>query len=200
MGRGNIDSRVEVIPANGVLNLSNANFIFLQSASVAVALKFVQGSLGSSENFGNVTAGLQISRVKPWAYCNVTGPAGTTVNFWYGYTDVREDNTIFSQQIAVIAGVTAVAIQPSSVISSPAPDAILTATALSIPANLTRRRITITSLSVNTGSVLAQSAGAGASRGLEIQPGTFVEFDTTAAIDIRNDSGATQVINRFEES
>lgn len=189
MPRGNIDSRVEVIPANGVLNLSNANFIFLQSATIAVALKFVQSSLGSSENFGNVIAGLQISRVKPWAYCNVTGTPGTVVNFWYGYTDVREDNTIFSQQIAVIAGVTAVAISPSSTFTDTADTAQATATQTAIAANLTRRRITIgvpPSAAANE-PVRVSSAG-GAGRGIVIQPGTFAEFDTTSALFVRNDN------------
>lgn len=204
MPRGNIDSRSEVIPANGILNLSNANFMFLQSATLAVALKFVAASLGSSENFGSVIAGLQISRVKPWAYCNVTGTPGTVVTFWYGYTDVREDNTIFSQQIAVIAGVTAVAISPSSTISTTSALLVIaTGSATTIAANLARRRITVTNPSTNStgGSVFIQSVGkALASAGIEVAQGSSVEMDTTAAFDVRNDSGANVAVSTFEES
>lgn len=189
MPRGNIDSRVETIPANGVLNLTNANFLFLQSATVAVALKFVASSLGSSENFGNVIAGLQISRIKPWAYCNITGTPGTVVTFWYGYTDVREDNTIFSQQIAVIAGVTAVAIQPGGTFTDTVDTAQATGTQTNIAANLARRRITIgVPPSAAANEPVRVSGTGGAGRGVVIQPGTFVEFDTTAALVVRNDN------------
>lgn len=200
MPRGNIDSKVETIPANGVLNLTNANFLFLISATAAVTLKFQNANLGSAENISNVLAGLQISRVKPWAFCNISGAAGTQVTLWYGYTDVREDNTIFSQQIAVIAGVTPVSISPSATIATPAALVVATGNKQSIAANLLRRRITVCNLSTNLGSVFIQAPAAGAGIGIELQAGTFVELDTTSAFDLRNDSGAAVTVTTFEET
>lgn len=89
---------------------------------------------------------------------------------------------------------------PSTTIATPAADAILTATALTIAANLARRRITLMALSTNTGSVFVQAVGAGNGRGIELVPGVGEVFRTTAALDVRNASGATQTIMRFEES
>ncbi len=89
---------------------------------------------------------------------------------------------------------------PSSAIATPAADVIATASALAIAANTARRRLSISALSTNTGSVFVQANAAGAGRGIELQPGMTVELKTTAAVDVRNDSGANQTVMRFEET
>lgn len=89
---------------------------------------------------------------------------------------------------------------PSAAIATPAADAILNAAALAVGANAARRRISVCSLSANTGSVFVQATGAGAGVGIELQPGQTIELKTTAAFDVRNDSGATQTVMRFEET
>lgn len=89
---------------------------------------------------------------------------------------------------------------PSSAIATPAANVIATGAALAIAANASRRRLTISSLSTNTGSVFVQANGAGAGRGIELQPGMSVEIKTTAAVDVRNDSGANQTVMQFEET
>jgi len=93
-----------------------------------------------------------------------------------------------------------VAETPSTAVASPAADVINNAAALVIAANAARLRLTISALSTNTGSVFVQATGAGAGRGVELQPGIVMEFRTRAALDVRNDSGAAQTVMRFEET
>lgn len=189
---GNTDTRTEVIPANGVLNLGNANFLFIISQSANAAFKLTRQGLtkgASQENYSGQLAGLQISRTSRWDFCNVTGAAGTSITFIYGFADVREDVTLFNQQIAVISGVTAVAFAPSSTFVDTVDTAQATNTQTVIAANLLRRRITIgvpPSAAANEPVRVSFTGGAG--RGIVIQPGTFQEFDTTAALVVRNDN------------
>lgn len=95
---------------------------------------------------------------------------------------------------------TIVTITPASAIATPAANVIANGAALSIAANTARRRISICSLSTNTGSVFVQAAGAGAGLGIELQPGMTLELENTAAVDVRNDSGAAQTVMQFEET
>ena len=128
---GNIDTRTEVIPATGVVNLSNANFLFVISSTGNTAFKLKRTGLAkgvNQENYTGQLAGLQLSRTQRWDFCDITGAPGVTVTFMYGYTDIREDVTLFNQQIAVIAGVTAIAEQPSATINDTADTAQATAT------------------------------------------------------------------------
>lgn len=90
---------------------------------------------------------------------------------------------------------------PSATIDTPADNAIAAATTEAIAANAARLRITIGVLSTETVPLRVQAAGAVDLSGIEIQPGQFVEFRTTAALDIRNNDAA--VASRyyvFEES
>jgi hypothetical protein len=201
---GALDQRTEVIPASGTVQLSPANFVFVLTATGNVALKLQRSGVqrgANQENYGSSQlAGLQVSRTQRWDWAQFTGTPGATVTFIYGTTDVREDNTLFNQQIATVAGVVTTQTQPSSTVATPAAVAVNTATASTIAANLLRRRITLCAPSTNTGSMFVQAVGAGAGRGIELQPGIFVEFDTTSALDVRNDSGATQTYTIFEET
>jgi len=184
---GNIDSRTETVDATGVLKLANANFFFLISSTSAVNLRFVRSP--SAENINGFSAGVQIQRLERWDYLFITAAVGTVLTFMYGYADVREDATLFNQQIAVIAGVTAVALNPSSALTDTVDTAQATGTETTIAANLARRRITIgvPPTAAANEPVRVSSAG-GAGRGIVIQPGTNQEFQTTSALHVRNDN------------
>lgn len=80
---------------------------------------------------------------------------------------------------------------PSDTISSLADNALAAATTEAIAANDSRRRITVGCLSSNTVGFRVRASGAPALSGIEVVPGTFVEIKTKAALEIRNDSGAT---------
>lgn len=180
-----IDSRTQAIDATGQLRLANANFIFLITASAAVTVVLNRG--GSSENFANAIAGLRVARVRKWDYAFITGAPGTIVNFFYGITEVREDATDVQQSIATIAGTVSVALLPGATLTDTADTAQATATQTAIGANLARRRITIGVRSDGNEPVRVSFSG-GAGRGIEISPGTYQEFQTTAALVVRNDN------------
>lgn len=189
---GNIDTRVELIPASGQVALPNANFLFVISSTGAVAFKLSRLGISkgsNQENYSGVTAGLQIGRTQRWDSAFISGAPGVTVTFMYGTTDIREDTTLFNQQIAVISGVTAVAIQPSATVADTVDTAQATASETVIAANLSRRRITIgvpPTAAANEPVRVSQAGGAG--RGVVIMPGSFTEFDTTSALHVRNDN------------
>ena len=194
----NVNSQSQTIDASGQLRLPNGNFFYLIAATAALTVSFQKG--GSTEIFQNAIGGLQIGRVKGWDWAFLQAAPGTVVTFFYGITVLREDVTVLQQQIATIAGTVPVVVSPASTVATPAGLAVVTATATTVAANLLRRRITFCSASTNTGSVFIQAVGAGAGRGIELQPGQSLEVDNTVALDIRNDSGATQTITTFEET
>jgi hypothetical protein len=204
---GALDQRTEVIPASGTLQLSPANFIFVITSTGNASLKLQRSGIqkgANQENYGSSQlAGLQISRTQRWDWAQISGAPGVSVTFIYGTTDVREDVTQFNQQIATVAGVVAVATSPSATLADTADTAQASGTQTVIAANLLRRRITIGVLSTGGNSVRVSQAG-GAGRGLEIQPGMFTEFDTTAALTVRNDntngSGASTTWYALEET
>lgn len=180
-----VDSRTQAIDATGQLRLANANFLFLISASAAVTVTFSRD--GTTEIFQNTLAGLSVARVRKWEFAFITGAPGTTVTFFYGITQVREDSTLVQQSLATIAGTVSVATIPSATFVDTVDTAQGSATQTVIAANLARRRITIGVISTSLNSVRVSGAG-GAGRGIEIAPGTNQEFDTTAALTVRNDN------------
>lgn len=183
-----IDSRTETITAaNPQIKLKGCNFFFMISASAPVTVQLNRG--GTNETFTGLQAGVQVGRVKWWDNATIIGAIGTVITFFYGDATFREDFTLFNQQIAVIAGVTAVAISPSATFVDTPDTAQATATQTAIPANLLRRRITIgVPPTAAANEPVRVSFTGGAARGIVIQPGTNQEFDTTAALIVRNDN------------
>ena len=154
------------------------------------------GSSAKIRKFINVGAGFKF--VAPegdgWTFLRVTSALSQNIEMILGDDDVSVANAV-----SVTGSVTTLMLPSTALTVSAADSVIVTAAALAIAANLSRRRITVGSLSTNTGSVRVQSTGAGANKGLELQPGTFMELDTTAAFDVRNDSGASQTVQVLEE-
>lgn len=192
---GNVDTRTELVPASGVVNLGNANFIFIISATGNIALKLTRSGLArgtSQENYTGQLGALQIGRVQRWDFATMTAAPGVAVTFMYGYSDFREDFTLFNQQIATISGTVPVLQQPFATVNdtpvAAAPNAAQTAI---FPANLARRAISFSLPSnsvVPPATVFARKAG-GANNLYEIQPGVVYNEVATYGIDIRNDSG-----------
>lgn len=89
---------------------------------------------------------------------------------------------------------------PSSTLASPAAVNVANNNTATIAANTARRRITVYAYDTNAGPIFLQVPAAGAGRGLGLAPGLFVELKTTAAIGVRNDSGAAADFSTLEES
>lgn len=184
---GVVNSFTVTLDATGKWVGNNANFLFLIAASsnVNVALTRMLTDSGT-ETFSGVQAGLQVARLRPWTQGTITGAAGAIVTLFYGFQNVREDATLFSQQIATIAGTVVVATAPGSAMADTADTAQGVGTETAIAANLARKRITIGVLSTSVNGVRVSFTGGANTRGIEVQPGTFTEFDTTAALKVRN--------------
>jgi hypothetical protein len=131
-----------------------------------------------------------------WTYLRIDSVVLQTITIFIGDEDLQFNNAV------TVTGLATVAVFPSSVITpTGAPVTFATASASTIAANPARRRITICPALANSGTLYAQSVGAAqANAGIPLQAGTFTEFDTTAAIDVRNDTGANQTYSVFEES
>lgn len=155
-----------------------------------------QRSGANIRKFINVGAGFKFSAADGdgWTYLRVTSSVNQNIEIIIGDDDVEVSNAV-----SVTGGVTVQEIPSVGLTASVADTSVANATASAIPANASRRRITVGALSTNTGSLRIQSTGAGANRGLELQPGLFVELKTAAAFDVRNDSGAAQSYYVLEE-
>lgn len=194
-----LERRQEVIPANGRLELPRGNSFIFQSSTTAVNVR-LQGD-GVSEGVDGASGGVRIRRRKSWDNLFIIGAAGTTVVYFIGWDETTEDLTDVFLQTTVIAGIAAVAEAPSATVSALADNAIAAATTENIAPNLLRRRITIGVLSTALAAVRVKNAGGPALSGIEIQPGQYVEFRTTASLDVRNDDAVNATSYYiFEES
>lgn len=156
------------------------------------------GGQTALRRFVNVPAGTKFvaPRGSEWTYLRVTSASVQLLAIFVGDEDLQFNNAV------TVTGTASVSINPSSVVTATAAlTAVVTATASTIAANAARRRITIAGAVANTGYLYVQSVGSAiAGGGVPIGPGMFVEFDTTSALDVRNDSGASQSFSTLEES
>jgi hypothetical protein len=187
-----MEYRSETIPASGEIALSGANFFFLVTSSAAVTVRFMGG--GTDFGANSILAGVQIGRVVEWDRAVIRGAAATTVQFFYGNSELREDVTDFRSSIATIAGVPTFTIQQlATMVASPARLTVATANKQTIAANAARRTIYISNPSDNAtpGLVYIQTAAAGAGRGIPLDSGMNWSDSYTGALDVRNDSGGS---------
>ncbi len=168
--------------------------------SATAALSIVAQKIGTGaivRKFINIGAGFKFrarDESQGWDYLRIDSASSQTIELIVGDDDVDVANAV-----SVTGSVTTQDV-PSSAVATPAAGSRATGGADTIAGNAARRRITICSLAANTTNFFVQAVGAGAGRGIEMQPGTFAEFRTTAALDVRNDSGSTVAYTVFEET
>jgi hypothetical protein len=170
---------------------------YLKTATSPLNVTAEQSGSGAKiRKFINVTAGFKF--VAPdgdgWTLLRVNSTLSQNIEMILGDDDVSVANAV-----SVTGSVTTLMLPSTAIQASIADTVIANTSAFSVSGSPSRRRITVGALSTNAGSVRIQSVAAGANRGLELQPGTFVELDTTAAFDIRNDSGAACTVYFLDE-
>jgi hypothetical protein len=198
-----VDSYTLTLPASGVAKMPNpANFFFLLSSTNPIAIQFTGGitqkGSAANETFNGLSAGLRIQRLNSWANANFIGAAGTVLTFFYGTETPREDSTDYVQTIATISGT--VLISPGT--GSPnAPtdhaDVTVAATTIdtSVGVNAARKSVSIGSFSSNAPASLnlrVIAHGSGVGKGVELQPGQFINIATQAALDVNNPDANSQ--------
>lgn len=166
------------------------NFLLFQSSLANVTITLFYD--GVKEVFANVNGGVLCRRVNAWQNMRIDGVIGTQCTFFYGTENVDKDETDIRQQVAVLAGVSAVADQPAAVITNAPVVACPNAAQTTIfPVNNARRRISFSFLSnaaIGAGTVFARTVGGGNNL-YEIQAGVIYNDSLFAGLDIRNDSG-----------
>jgi hypothetical protein len=186
----------QVLPPGGQMSLDTGNFFFLLSIALPVNL-LIQYPTGSTEIMNGIQPGSQIKRVKTWSRAILAGTAGSLVSFWHGYEFSREDQTNFQSVIATIAGnVTVVPGIGSSVSPTDRADVAVAAGGNAvIAANPLRKSITVGSLSTNAPATTnLRLQGSDAIGGIELQPGTYYNIQTSAALNVHNGDANIQTI------
>lgn len=176
--------------------LPQGRFWMIKAAASALNIEARKRS-SQPTTFDGVGAGVKFNGLESdrWYELHITSAAVQTVEIV-----LSDDSTVdFSSAVSVV-GAAVFQDQPASALATPAPDVIATGAALSVPASATRRRITISSDPTGTGNVYIQAVAAGAGRGIPLQPGNYVEVKGSYAFDVRNDSGVSVTVTRFEES
>jgi hypothetical protein len=166
--------------------------------SVTADTRSQAGGQSPQRIFTNIPPGSKFTAKagEEWTYLRITSAVAQVITIFIGDEDMSFNNAV------TITGTAVVSVNPSvSITPTVAPTVVATGAAATVAGNPARRRITICPLIANTGVLYAQSVGSGiAQGGIPLQPGTFVEFDTISAIDVRNDTGANQSFSVFEES
>lgn len=188
----------QAIGAGESINLPAGVFFMIRTAASALDVETI-GNAGAPVRFSGIGAGSRFGPVAPgegWRLLRVTSAAAQNIEI------IISDDGLFDLANAVtIVGAAPVSVTPNTGFTASGADvARATGGADSIAANLSRKSITIGALSTNTGSLRVQTPGAGANRGRELQPGMTVTYNNTAALDIRNDSGASQTYWVEEET
>lgn len=181
----------------GTLTLPGGVFFYIKSASAALSIT-TRGSTTAPIEFTNVGAGLRFGPVpidKRWTYLDVTSAGAQLVE-----AVVSDDAEVDIASTVNVAGNVTVQELPATAFSTPAASNVATATALTVAANAARKRIKVCNDPANAGTVYVQTVGAGAGRGIPVQPGMYEEVRGTYTFDVRNDSGATCVITLAEET
>src|SRR5688572_14662431 len=152
--------------------LPQGRFFMIKSAASALNIEARKRN-GQPQIFENVGAGLQYNALESdkWYELHVTSGGVQTVEIV-----ISDEAQVTFASVVSVAGTAAIVELPAAALATPAADVIANASALAVAASATRRRITLSALSTNTGSVFIQATGAGAGRGIELQPGTFVEL------------------------
>lgn len=198
MSGGTLERYSRTIPASGVIETMRNNVFILITSSAPISIRLENG--GAAEGASGLQGGIKFERVKPWDNARIVGAAGTTVEFYVGSYAVDRDLTEPITQIATIAGVASVAMVPSSTLASQAKTALATGNSADIPANLARKRISITCWSDSAGTFCVRDQAATTDAGTEVQAGVTMQFDTTAALRIRNNSGSSVNYSWNEEA
>ncbi len=192
------------VAAGATVTFSRGRIFNLLQASSPVTItletKSVKGGQTSIRKFVNIPAGSKFTLKageEDWTFLRLFSSVLQSVTLFVGDDDMTFNNAV------TVTGVAQVTTTPNSAFNAgPIADGnIASGNAASIPANVARRAITVSSPPTNTGTVYIQHTGDGAGpHGIPLQPGTFVTLTTTSAFDVRNDSGAAQYITYNEET
>ncbi len=189
-----------IFNAPGSVVLGQGKYFFIAAASAALDIELRHRD-SSPEHLTGVGAGLKYKPLDANAakFYEIALTSASVQNVVIVISDGAEVD--FASVVTVSGGINN-SEQPSAAVATPARTTVNNGTASTIAANALRRRITISNPSDNAtpGLIYVQAPGSGAGRGYPLDPGLSGEFKTTAALDVRNDSGGAVDFTRFEET
>lgn len=190
---------IEIFAATETKKLPGGRYFFIRTALAAIDIE-TEGNRGAPTRFVGVGAGSKYGPVEEenaWKFLKITSATAQIVE-----VIISDDGDFEVASTVTISGGVTTAEAPSTAVTDTADTVQAIATQTVVAANLARRRITIGVTAASTENVRVSQAG-GAGRGIQIQPGQFVEFRTTAALTVRNnnDNGTAGNANwyAFEE-
>lgn len=156
-----------------------------------------KGGQSPQRVFKNVPPGSKFIAEKGehWTYLRMDSAVLQTITIFIGDEDMSFNNAV------TITGLATVSVAPSTALNCSADKTLAAASSdiASIPVNGARRRVTVGLLSTSAATKIRVSDNGATTRGVEIQAGQFTEFDTIAAIGIRNDTAAIATYYVVEE-
>lgn len=191
--------RQQTLAANVPGYFGQGRIWYLKSATGPVSIVCQKHGQGSTNvrDFINVAAGFKFKAEigDGWDILRITSATDQIVEIVVGDDDIEVANAV------TVNGSVVTEIEPSSTISTPADVAVAGGGNSVIAANLSRKRIRVGSLSTNAPAISNLRVSDSANpRGLELQPGTWEPFETTAALTIFNPDANPQTYWIFEET
>jgi hypothetical protein len=193
-----LEQRTELIPAVGAIECGRGNYVLFLSATGTVNLRLENG--GQGEGLNGVTGGVLVRRVRSWDNLRIIGTVGVSVTYLIGALDTDKDETDIRLQIATIAGVAAVRVQPATTLLSTAKAVLAAGASLDVAVNASRQNIVVCNESISGNSVWVRDQAATADAGIELQPGQSVPLNGTYAFRVRNNGAAACNISFNEEA
>jgi hypothetical protein len=167
----------ETLVAGLAKSLPQGRFFYIASATAALDIELARRNSGNVSQFQGVGAGLKYNGLDSdrWYEMRVTSAVPQVITVY-----ISDDAEIDVASTVSIAG--AVNVSPVASSGFAVNPQTVTNVAAIIAGAGARRRVLIQVPSTENQSVFVGGAGVTVASGLEIQPGQFVAFDTTAAI------------------
>lgn len=189
----------QTLGAGETITLPGGRYFYIRTAAAALDIT-ARGNAASPVQFIGIGAGSKFGPVaegEGWRFLDIRSATAQNIEII-----ISDDGNFEVASTVTVSGSVTTAEAPSSAVATPARITRATGGATNIAANLSRKRLTICNPSDNAtpGLLYVQAVGAGAQRGYALDSGMSVEIRTTAALDVRNDSGFSVDFTQFEES
>lgn len=189
-----LESKTQLIPADGTFRVPvTGNFLMLIATGAPVTVRMQRAT--KVETFANVQGGLSVQRIQTWERCSITGTPGTSVEWFAGDCEVREDKTEYARTVGVFQQQLPASIGDADDVVV-APGAAATEVA---PALEGRARITVMNLDTSTVAIRVGGATVTATRGLRLARGQSQTFEGEGAIyAVQESAGVASVCMNWE--
>jgi hypothetical protein len=194
------DVITQAITAGGTVTFGRGRFFALLAATGPVTVAFEDKRVGGSQTqrrvLNNIQAGTKMT-VNPgeeWTYIRLTSASAQNIT-----VGVSDDNVEFTSAVSIV-NTPSVFLAPTTLVSTPAQISLNSTQTTQIPANSSRKRLTVCGVSTNTGAVLLHQGAQGAvNSGIPIGPSTIFSVASAAQWEVYNPLGGTAVFTYTEE-